>query len=127
MKYAWIENGKVRDVAQGDPSKIYHPSVAAHYTTQVPDGAAHGDGWVNGQLVKPTVVSPDSTARKWTEQDFRSGLSLAEKTKWDNNSSPEIITVKQELPKELAGATELLTFLVGAGVISQESKNKILA
>ena len=54
-------------------------------------------------------------------------MTLAEKTKWDNNSAPEIVTVKAELPKELSGATELLEFLVGAGVISQESADRILA
>jgi hypothetical protein len=54
-------------------------------------------------------------------------MTLAEKTKWDNDSAPEIITVKAELPKELAGATELLDFLVSSSVISAETKAKILA
>jgi hypothetical protein len=54
-------------------------------------------------------------------------MTLVEKTKWDNNSAPEIITVKAELPKELAGATELLDFLVSTSVISTATKTKILA
>jgi hypothetical protein len=53
-------------------------------------------------------------------------MTLAEKTKWDNDSAPEIITVKAELPKELAGATELLDFLVVSNVIAQATKTKIL-
>jgi hypothetical protein len=127
MKYAWIEDGKVRDVAHDEPSKIYHPDVAVFYNTQVPDDAVHGDGWVNGALVKPVVVEPTPAARQWTADNFRAGMTLAEKTKWDNNSAPEIKTVKAELPKELAGATELLDFLVAANVISQTSADKILA
>ena len=127
MKYAWIENDKVRDVAPDEPSKIYHPDVAALYTTQVPDDAVHGDGWVNGALVKPIVVEPTPAARRWTADNFRTGMTLAEKTKWDNDSVPEIITVKAELPKELVGATELLDFLVSTSVISAETKAKILA
>lgn len=128
MKYAWIENDKIRDVAHDEPSKIYHPDVAAYYTTEVPDDAANGDGWANGALVKPAPApEPAAPARQWTADNFRTGMTLAEKTKWDNNSAPEIITVKAELPKELAGATELLDFLVGAGVISQASADKILA
>ena len=126
MKYAWIEDGKVRDVAHDEPSKIYHPDVAVFYNTQVPDDAVHGDGWVNGALVKPVVVEPTPAARQWTADNFRAGMTLAEKTKWDNNSAPEIKTVKAELPKELAGATELLDFLVAANVISQTSADKIL-
>jgi len=127
MKLAWIENGKVRDVAHDEPSKIYHPDVAAYYTTEVPDDAVNGDGWVDGALVKPEPVVVTPPTRKWTAEDFRAGMTLAEKTKWDNNSAPEIVTVKAELPKELEGATELLEFLIDANVISQASADKILA
>jgi hypothetical protein len=127
MKYAWIENDRVRDICHGDPNECYHPDVANFYNTQVPDNAVNGDGWVNGALVKPEPRAPFVTTRQWTAEDFRTGMTLAEKTKWDNNSAPEIITVKAELPKELAGATELLDFLVSASVISAETKAKILA
>jgi hypothetical protein len=126
MKYAWIENGKVRDVAHDEPSKIYHPDVAVFYDTQVPDDAVHGDGWVNGALVKPVVIEPTPAPRQWTADNFRTGMTLAEKTKWDSESAPEIKTVKAELPKELAGATELLDFLVASNVISQATATKIL-
>lgn len=127
MKYAWIENDKIRDVAHSNPIEIYHPDVAALYTTQVPDDAVNGDGWVNGALVKPVIPEPTPAARQWTTTDFRTGMTLAEKTKWDSDSAPEIKTVKAELPKELAGATELLDFLVGASVITAATKAKILA
>lgn len=128
MKYAWIENDRVRDVCQGgDPSTCYHPDVAKFYDTEVPDDAANGDGWVNGALVKPVPPPPPPPApRQWTVADFRSGMSLAEKTKWDNDSAPEIKTVKAELPKEQAGAQELVDFLVESGVISQASATKIM-
>ena len=127
MKYAWIEDNKVRDICQGgEPSEHYHPDVAKFYNTQVPDDAVNGDGWVNGALVKPVVVEPTPAPRQWTADNFRTGMTLAEKTKWDNDSAPEIKTVKAELPKELAGATELLDFLVASNVISQASATKIL-
>jgi len=126
MKYAWIENNVVRDVAHDEPSKIYHPDVAVFYNTQVPDDAVNGDGWINGALVKPVVVAPTPAPRQWTADNFRTGMTLAEKTKWDNDSAPEIKTVKAELPQQLAGATELLDFLVASNVISQASATKIL-
>jgi hypothetical protein len=129
MKYAWIENDKIRDIAPGNPVEFYHPDVAVFYNTKVPEDAINGDGWVNGQLVKPEPSPPAPPApppRQWTADDFRAGMTLAEKTKWDNDSAPEIKTVKTELPKELANATELLDFLVGAGVISQATSTKIL-
>jgi hypothetical protein len=127
MKYAWIENNKVRDVAHSNPTEIYHPDVAVFYDTEVPDDAVNGDGWVEGQLVKPEPPTPSApTPRQWTATDFRTAMTLAEKTKWDNDSAPEIKTVKAELPKELTGATELLDFLVASNVISQATATKIL-
>jgi hypothetical protein len=129
MKYAWIQNGKVRDVAHSDPSKIYHPDVAVLYDTLVPDDAANGDGWVDGQLVKPEPAPPaPAPARTWSASDVRNGLTLAEKVKWDNDSAPEIVTVKAELAgsKAVAEVTELLQFLVDTNVISQASMDKVL-
>lgn len=127
MKYAWIENEKIRDIAPGTPSEWYHQEVAQFYNTEVPDDAENGDGWVNGALVKPEPVVIPPATRQWTESNFREGMTLAEKVKWDNDSAPEIVTVKRELPKEQAGATELVNFLVAAQVISQASADKILA
>jgi len=126
MKYAWIQNDKIRDVAHSNPAEIYHPDVAVFYDTQVPDNAVNGDGWVNGVLVKPEPPPPAEPApRQWTVDNFRAGMTLAEKTKWDSDAAPEIKTVKAELPKELAGATELLDFLVSANLISQSTADKI--
>lgn len=58
MKYAWIENNRIRDTAPGNPADLYHPGIAKFYDTEVPDDAESGDGWVNGQLVKPEPVVP---------------------------------------------------------------------
>lgn len=58
MKYAWIENDTIRDISHGDPATLYHPDIATLYDTQVPDNAANGDGWVNGELVKPVTPDP---------------------------------------------------------------------
>ena len=53
MPLAWIDPpGLVRDVAPANPTEIYHPDVAAFYTTAVPDGTANGatkqgNAWIN--------------------------------------------------------------------------------
>ena len=118
MKYAWVENNQIKDVAWQNPSDIYHPDVAQFYTTQVPDNAENGDGWVNGKVVKP--------AKQWTVSDFRNGMTLAEKAKWDSDATAEVKTVKLELPKERAQVSELLDFLVSVDVISKTTAGKIL-
>lgn len=131
MKFAWIEDNRIREIAHSNPSEIYHPDIAINYDTEVPDNAENGDGWLNGNLVKKVILDPviNELPEKqvWSIYDFRNGLTLAEKVKWDTDSAPEIVTVKAELPKDKAGATELLDFLVASNVISQASADKILA
>lgn len=134
MKYAWIEDGRIRDLTPSDPFGWHHPDVAKFYDTQVPDDAENGDFWdAPGVLRKqpvPVIIAPEDIPpppRQWTADNFRSAMSLAEKVKWDNDSAPEIVTVKAELPKEQEGAQELVDFLVAAGVIAQASADKIMA
>lgn len=55
MKKAWIENGFIRDIAQGDPKELFHPDVAALYATDVPDDAVVGAALVDGEWVVPHV------------------------------------------------------------------------
>ena len=108
----------------------YHHDVAVFYNTEVPDDAANGDGWVNGQLVKPEPAPPPPPApRTWTADNIRAGLTLSERVKWDNNSAPEIVTAKQEMAsaQQLEHTTEVLQMLVDAAVISQASMAKVLA
>lgn len=129
MKYAWIENDKIRDIAPGNPSEFYHPDVAVFYDTEVPDNAANGDGWVNGQVVKPEVVTPEPAPRTWSVSDIREKLSLVEKVKWDNDKTDTIKTAKVELsaPKNETDTTAVLQMLVDAGDISADSMASILA
>jgi hypothetical protein len=133
MKFAWIENDRIRDICPGDPASHYHPDVAVFYDTLVPDDAANGDGWVNNQLVKPAPPAPPAPVppppRTWTVSDVRPNLTLAERVKWDGDKSDFIKTAKIELaqPRNLADTTEVLEMLVDAGDISQASMNKILA
>lgn len=129
MKFAWIENDRVRDVCHGNPAECYHPDVAQFYNTEVPDDAANGDGWVNGQLVKPEPPPPAPPApRTWTAVDIRAGLTLAERAKWDNDSTDTIKTAKIEMAgaQTVEHTTEVLQLLVGAGDISQTSMDKVL-
>ena len=128
MKFAWIENEQIRDICLGgNPADCYHPDVAKFYDTEVPEDAENGDGWVNGELVKkPAPVPPPPASRQWNQDDFRKHMTLAEKVKWDNDSVPEVKTVKAELPKEEAGAHELVDFLVASNVISQATADKIM-
>jgi hypothetical protein len=53
---AWIESGIIRDITHDEPSEIYHPDIAQHYTIEVPDDAENGDTFENGVLTKKPVV-----------------------------------------------------------------------
>lgn len=72
---------------------------------------------------------PPPPPQVWTQEGVRTGLTLADKTNWDNNSTPQIVTVKIEFetPQERPYTTELLQYLVDSKSISQTSMNQVLA
>ena len=130
MKYAWIENEQIRDICQGgNPQNYYTANIAENYNTLVPDEAHNGDGWVNGQWIPAPTPEPIPLPKTWNNDSVRAGLTLSDKTKWDNNETPEIVTAKIEFqtPQELEYTTELLQYLVDSQSISQTSMNKVLA
>lgn len=131
MKYAWIENERVRDVCEGgDPNDCYTANVAAYYDTLVPDDAKDGDGWVNGQLIPaPVPPAPSPPPQTWNDVGVRNGLTLTDKTRWDNDDTQQIVTAKIEFrtPQQRAYTTELLAYLVASNSISQTSMDNVLA
>lgn len=131
MKYAWVEDEKIRDICQGgNPTDCYTANVAAYYDTLVPDNAQNGDGWVDGHLI-PYVPPPPPPPppQTWNDQSVRAGLTLIDKTRWDNNDTQEIVTAKIEFqtPQERPYTTELLEYLVLSQSISQTSMDRVLA
>jgi len=126
MKKAWIENSVVRDVCEGNPAELYHPDIAAHYNTDVPDDIKAGASLVDGNWVNVPV--PIINVRLVDNDFIRTNLTLSERVKWDNDSTDTIKTAKIEFtfPKMGAKATEVLQLLVDSGDISQASMNKVL-
>lgn len=76
----------------------------------------------------PSYVAP-ATERKFGLTDVVAQLTLAEKTKFINKSTPTVVTAISEfgMPRNQADTTEILQFLVNAGDITQASMDKILA
>lgn len=130
MKYAWLDHTIIRDLAPGNPAELYHPDVARHYDTLVPDDAANGDTFANGVLTKRPVPAPVADATVyWSVADIRPQLKLVERVRWDNDKSDEIKTAKIELanPAKLAHTTAILDMLVASADISAATKTAILA
>jgi len=128
MKHAWIENDIVRDVAPGDPFKFYHPDIAAYYNTLIPEdiqmGAAwDGEKWVNRIILPTTTLLKENVLlpRRVGQAELREAMSLAERVKWDNDTSPTIKTAKIELAiaRLVSEAKPVLQMLVDAGDITQ--------
>jgi hypothetical protein len=131
MKYAWIENERIRDICEGgDPADCYTANVAVYYDTLVPDDAKDGDGYVNGQVIPAPVPTPPlPPPQTWNDTGVRNGLTLTDKTRWDNNDTQEIVTAKIEFatPQQRPYTTELLAYLVASSSISQTSMDQVLA
>lgn len=59
MKYAWIENNKVRDIVAIDPFTLFHADVAKNYSTEVEDTVEDNAELVDGVWVNPVIPEPD--------------------------------------------------------------------
>ena len=95
----------------------------------IDDAAFLEEGCTLQEVVEPSSGPVEEVARVWNQDNVRSALTLAEKTKWDNDSAPEVVTAKIEIGGglELAAITDVLDFLVEANVISADSKTAVLA
>lgn len=119
--FARIINNIAVDVST-NPTSQFHPDLAKEFKP-VPDQVQNNWRLVNGKWSAPESISPP---RQWTQDNFRNAMSLSEKVNWDNDASPEIKTIKLELPRSQAEAQELVNLLVSAGVISQTTATKIM-
>ena len=60
MKYAWIENNKIRDIVEVYPFTIFHADVAKNYSTEVEDNVENNAELVDGVWVNPVTPEPDT-------------------------------------------------------------------
>lgn len=82
MKNAWIENDIIRDVAPGNPAECYHPAIAIHYDTDVPDDVLPGARLVDGAWVNPAPVEtvvPEAIPPKVSPVEFKLLFSAQER------------------------------------------------
>lgn len=89
----------------------------------------HAYDVATGKLKNNPGYVPPVVERRWGLSDVMAHLTLGEKTKFINNSTPTVVTAKEELrqPRNQADTTEVLQFLVDSGDISSASMAKILA
>lgn len=66
---AIIENNAIKDIAHADPFKIFVPSVAEMYDTDVPDTASVGDELIDGEWVTPVVEAEPEPEYDPSEND----------------------------------------------------------
>ena len=143
MKYAWIENDIIRDIAPGAPEQFYHPTVAVSYDTQVPDDAANGDTFKNGVLTKrpvpiiPEPVTPEPVVAKppkVTVIEYKMLFTSAERIAVKASADPVIIDL-QELMNDprtvnvdlsLQSISDALDYMTGLGLIAVGRKAEIL-
>jgi hypothetical protein len=137
MKYVWIENNTVRDIANGNPAELFHPDIAAKYDTQVPDdiiaGATLVDGaWVNPAPVEP--VTPEAVAPKVSPIEFKLLFTSPERIAIRTSTDPIVqdfyeITSDPRLTHVdlgLKSTKDAIAYLVSVDILTQERADVIL-
>ena len=141
MKKAWIENNTVRDVANGNPAELFHPDIAAHYDTDVPDDVVQGatlvDGvWVNPAPVEPVTPEPTPTeAPKVSPIEFKLLFTSGERVAIKSSTDPVVqdfyeITNDPRLTHVdlgLKSTQDAIAYLVHVDILTQVRADAILA
>lgn len=133
MQWAWVDPANtIRDLCpQGyEPADVYTPEIAAYYNTQVPDYVVNGATFNGTDWVNPVPPEPGPPPPVVISADMaRNCLTLPDKVKWDNNETPQIVTVKNDFAGGLTNpsATENMQFLYDTQSIGLASLDKFKA
>ena len=140
-KKAWIENNRIRDIApEGNPEQFYHPDIAKFYDTDVPDEAANGDGWVDGQLVKPVIPDPVEPPTpvvvppKVSAVEYKMLFTSAERIAAKASVDPVIMDLQELLNDPRVTTVDLglqsiqdaLSYMTALGILAEGRKAEIL-
>lgn len=136
---AWIENDTVRDICHGNPAECYHPDIAVHYNTDVPEGTVNGatlvDGeWVNPVIPEPTPVEPVQPDITVSPVEFKLLWTVTERAKitelkasdpiiqdfYSIIDDPRLTLVNLSLKSTQDAVDYLLSKLVEAAVLTEE-------
>lgn len=137
MKFAWIENDTVRDICPGDPAECYHPDIAGHYSTEIPDDIERGATLVNGEWVNPTPPTPAAPAHPDVtvspveflllftspERVYIKSIRTSDPVVGDFMDiveHPRLTLVNLTLPSTLQAVDYILSQLATAGILSSD-------
>jgi hypothetical protein len=140
MKRAWIDPvNTVRDVCPGEPAELYHPDVAALYSTEVPDDVVPGAVNVNGAWVNPTSPAPVEPAPSYpvlTPLQFKMCFSALERIAGKELAKTDPIMADAysilddprltSVDLGLQSNRDLLAYMVSKGVITEARMAEIL-
>ena len=105
------------------------PAIADGVSIDTLTPHIHAYDTATGTLKNNASYVAPAVEKKFSIDDVVSNLTLSEKSKFINRSTPAVVTVVAEMRtlRNEADTTELLQFLVDSGDISQASMTKILA
>lgn len=139
MKYAWVENGVIRDLTRKDPVTVFHPAIAALYTEQVPNAAQPGDDW-DGTTLTPKVVPAPSAApptfrQLVTYMEFQFLFTAAERNAIVASADAGVVNVRSiladartlEIDLTKLYIVDYFELLETLNLITRARKNRMLA
>ena len=145
MKYAWIENNKVRDIVSVDPYTIFHKDIASKYNTKVEDTVKNNAELVDGVWINPTTptskpnyVAPEAPIvyPKVSPVEFKMLFTPQERIAIKNaRANDEILDDSYSVLEDarlntvdlgLKSVQDLLSYLVTLNLITSERKASIL-
>lgn len=140
MKYAWVENGIIRDLVKDVvPSTVFHPDIAVNYSVQLPNSARVGDAWDGTTLTPKLDPVPPAVVPSFTlvvsPMEFQFLFTNAERIAIAASVDVNIASIRGVLADPRIERIDLsanyivdyFDLLQTAGLITNQRKNKMLA
>ena len=139
MKKAWIENNRVREICNGNPSELYHPDIAKNFNTEIDEDVLVGAELVKGEWVNPAPmepVAPEIVYDKVSPIEFKMLFTMSERLAINPlKQSDEIIKDWFEVLDDvrltyvdlgLKSTQDALSYLVTLEILTEDRKLQIL-
>lgn len=138
MKKAWIENNKIREICNGNPSELFHPDIAIKFDTDIPDYVVAGAELIDGVWVNPTITPTEQATPqldKLSPIEFKMLFTSDERIALKSSTDEVVIDFMEivndarltYVDRNLQSVKDAIEYLVSINILTQPRADEIMS